>query len=72
MCVRDVINPRCACEAWVTVLGLCVCVCVCVDDYSSATGYKTTIERYQRLQRYNGLKINVAILLKRRHSRDMA
>ena len=36
------INPRRACAARVTVLGLCVSVCVC-DDYSRATGYKTTI-----------------------------
>ena len=39
---------------------MCVCVCVCVDDYSRATGYKGTIERYQRPQRYKGLKNNVA------------
>ena len=56
----------------VTVLGLCVSVCVCVDDYSHATGYKRTIERYQRPQRYRGLKNNVAILLKRRRSGDMS
>ena len=28
--VHDVINPRRACAARVTVLGLCVCVCLCV------------------------------------------
>ena len=46
----------------------CVGVGVGVDDYSSATGYKTTIERYRRPQRCKGLKINVAILLKLRRS----
>ena len=31
VCVfADFINPRRACAARVTVLGLCVCVCVCV------------------------------------------
>ena len=39
---------------------VCVCVCVYVDNYSRATGYKRTIERYQRPQRYKGLKNNVA------------
>ena len=27
---QSVINPRRACAARVTVLGLCVCVCVCI------------------------------------------
>ena len=27
----SVVNPRRACAARVTVLGLCVCVCVCVS-----------------------------------------
>ena len=72
-----VINPRRACAARVTVLGLCVCVCVCVclsplilalqgpsrlisdTNGSSATSHK-------------GSTAYVAILLKRRCSRDMA
>ena len=29
MKVHDIINPRRACAARVTVLGLCVCLCVC-------------------------------------------
>ena len=72
------INPRRACAARVTVLGLCVCLSVClfvclsVDDYSRTTGYEAAYERYQQLQCYKGMKINVAILLKRLRSRDMA
>ena len=30
LCEVSLINPRRACAARVTVLGLCVCVCVCV------------------------------------------
>ena len=68
------INPRRACAARVTVLGLCVCLSVClsVDDYSRTTGYEAAYERYQQLQCYKGMKNNVAILLKRLRSRDMA
>ena len=65
-----IINPRCACAATVTVVGLCVCLSV--DDYSRTTGYEAAYERYQQLQCYKGMKTNVAILLKRLHSRDMA
>ena len=71
--VSYIINPRRACAARVTVVGLCVClsVCLCVDDYSRTTGYEAAYERYQQLQCYKGMKINVAILLKRLRSRDM-
>ena len=50
MC-KLVINPRRACAARVTVLGLCVCVCVCVSvsTYSCPTGTKPAHQRYQRL-----------------------
>ena len=71
-----VINPRRACAARVTVVILCVCsclsVCVSVYDYSRTTGYEAAYERYQQLQCYKGKKNNVAILLKRLRSRDMA
>ena len=68
------ITPRRACAARVTVVGLCVCLSVClsVDDYSRTTGYEAAYERYQQLQCYKGMKNNVAILLKRLRSRDMA
>ena len=48
----EVINPRRACAARVTVVVLCVCVsvCVCVYDYSRTTGYEAAYERYQQLQ----------------------
>ena len=49
-----------------------LCVCVCVYDYSRTTGYEAAYERYQQLQCYKGKKNNVAILLKRLRSRDMA
>ena len=67
VCIHIVINPRRACAARVTVVGLCVClsVCVSVDDYSRTTGYEAAYERYQQLQCYKGMKNNVAILLKR-------
>ena len=64
------INPRRACAARVTVVGLCVCLSV--DDYSRTTGYEAAYERYQQLQCYKGMKTNVTILLKRLRSRDMA
>ena len=70
MYMYTVINPRCACAARVTVVVLCVCVCV--YDYSRTTGYEAAYERYQQLQCYKGKKNNVAILLKRLRSRDMA
>ena len=42
--VIGVVNPRRACAARVTVLGLCVCLSV--DDYSRTTGYEAAYERY--------------------------
>ena len=76
--LSTLINPRRACAARVTVVGLCVCLSVClfvclsVGDYSRTTGYEAAYERYQQLQCYKGMKNNVAILLKRLRSRDMA
>ena len=56
-----------------TVVVLCVSVlCVSVYDYSRTTGYEAAYERYQQLQCYKGMKKNVAILLQRLRSRDMA
>ena len=71
---HSLVNPRRACAARVTVYSrsVCLCVCVCVYDYSRTTGYEAAYERYQHLQCYKGKKINVAILLKRLRSRDMA
>ena len=50
----------------------CLSVCSSVDDYSRTTGYEAAYERYQQLQCYKDMKPNVAILLKRLRSRDMA
>ena len=72
-CAREctvLINPRRACAASVTVVGLCVCLSV--DDYSRTTGYEAAYKRYQQLQCYKGMKSNVTILMKRLRSRDMA
>ena len=76
------INPRRACAARVTVVVLCVClfvclsvclfVCLSVSIYSRTIGYKAAYERYQQLQCYKGRKNDVAILLKRLRSRDIA
>ena len=70
----NVVNPRRACAARVTVVVLCVCLSVClfVSDYSRTTGYEAAYERYQQLQCYKGKKNNVVISLKRLRSRDMA
>ena len=45
--MQDIINPRCACAARVTVVVLycvsvclSVCVCLSVYDYSRTTGYE--------------------------------
>ena len=72
--VEWLINPRRACAARVTVVVLCICLSVClsVSNYSRTTGYEAAYERYQQLQCYKGKKNNVAILLKRLGSRDMA
>ena len=64
------INSRRACAARVTVVVLFVCLSV--YDYSRTTGYEVAYERYQQLQCYKGNKKNVAILLKRLRSKDMA
>jgi len=58
-CINNLINPRRACAAMVTVLGLCVCVSVClcvcvsvclsVSTYSRPTRTKPAHQRYQRL-----------------------
>ena len=60
-----IINPRRACAAKATVLGLCVCVCVSVYPYSRTTGNKAAYERYQQLQYTKHSKNKMAILLKR-------
>ena len=64
-----IINPRRACAARITELGLCVCLFV--YDYSHTTGYGAAYERYQPLQWYKGMKNDVGIFLKRLCSRDM-
>ena len=69
----DIINPRRACAARVTVVVLFVrlSVCLCVRTKSRTTGYEAAYERYQQLQCHKGLKNDVAILLKPLRSGDM-
>ena len=60
--IATVINPRRACAARVASLCLSTTILALQAAY----------ERYQQLQCYKGMKNNVAILLKRLRSRDMA
>ena len=52
-------------EGYSTWLCVCLSVCLFVYDYSRTTGYEVTYERYQSLQCYKEMKINVGIFLKR-------
>ena len=47
-------------------------VCPSVTLSSGTTGYAAAIQRYQQLQRYKDMKMNVAFFLKQLRSRDMA
>ena len=51
---------------------VCVSGCLFVHDCSRTTGYEAAYERHKQLQCSKGMKNNVAILLKRLRSRDMA
>ena len=65
-----VVNPRRACAARVTVLGLCVCVSV--TTFSAATRNETAKKRYQRVQCHTGFILKMAILVKMLRSKVMA
>ena len=54
--LRLIINPRRACAARVTVVGLCVCV----HSKSVASHIEITKERHQRIHRNTGTIVNVA------------
>ena len=66
----DVVNPRRACAARVTVLGLCVCLSV--TTFSAATRNETAKKRYQRVQCHTGFIFKMAILIKMLRSKVMA
>ena len=54
-------------------LSVCLFVCLSTTILAlQATSYEAAYERYQQIQCYKGSKNNVAILLKRLRSRDMA
>ena len=60
------INPRRACAARVTVLGLCVCVSVClsVTTFSATARNNAPNKIYQRLQRDMSKVLKVAFSFK--------
>ena len=61
------VNPRHACAARVTVLGLCVCLFTTL----SATRNKPTKKRHQQVKHYAGLIFKIAIFVKILHSKVM-
>ena len=67
----QVINPRRrACAARVTVVVLCVCLSV--TTFSATTRNKQAKKRHQRVQRYAGFILKLAIFLKVPRSKVMA
>ena len=68
--LHHIINPRRACAARVTVLGLCVCLSV--TTFSAATRNETAKKRYQRVQCHTGFIFKMAILVKMLRSKVMA
>ena len=72
------INPRRACAARVTVLGLSfrlsvrLSVCLSVTTFSPATRNKTAKKRYQRVQCHTGSILKMAFLVKMLRSKVMA
>ena len=59
-----VINPRRACAARVTVTrSVSLSVSLSVTTLSATTRNETTKERYQKVQRYTGLILNLAIFV---------
>ena len=70
--VVAIFNPRHACAARVTVLGLCVCLSVCVCcSFSATVRNKVAKKRYQQFQHYTGLILNMAIFIKILRSKVM-
>ena len=75
---KYIINPRRACAARVTVLGLsfrpsvCLSVCLSVTTFSATTRNKAAKKRYQRVQYHTGLIFKMAIFVKALRSEVMA
>ena len=71
---HTVINPRRACAARVTVLGLSFCpsVRLSVTTFSATTRNKAAKKRYQRVQCHTGLILKRAIFVKVLRSKVMA
>ena len=71
--VEMLINPRRTCAARVTVVVLCVCLSVCLS--ATILALQATRRLMSDTNRFSATragKFNVAILLKRLRSRDMA
>ena len=67
------VNPRRACAARVTVVGLCVCPSVCLSTTILAPqATRRLMSDTNSFSATRACKNNVAILLKRLRSRDMA
>ena len=69
------INPRRACAARVTVLGLSVCPSVRLSvryHFFATTRNEVAKKQYKRVQCYTGLIFKMAIFQKRLRSGDMA
>ena len=75
-CNPVVVNPRRMRSEGYSSRSVCLSVCLSVSLFvsncSRTTGYEAAYERYQQIQCYKGRINNVAILLKRLRSRDMA
>ena len=68
-----IFNPQRACAGRVTVVVLCVCVSVCLSTTILALqATRRLMSDTNSFSSYKGMKNNVAILLKRLRSRDMA
>ena len=71
-------DPRRACAARVTVLGLSfrlsvrLSVCLSVTTFSATTRNKAAKKRYQRVQYHTGLILKMAIFVKVLRSKVMA
>ena len=65
-CISELINPRRACAARVTLYrrSVCVSVCLSVCLFSATVRNKAANKRYQRVQRYTGLIKKMAIFVK--------
>ena len=65
------VNPLRTCTARVTSLCLSVCLSVCVTTFSATVCNKAAKKQYQRVQRYTGFILKMAIFVKILRSKVM-